>query len=151
MANLEQAAMWLLNRRRKIVRYGWIPSGILGVVLLAAGYHFGEGTVQLIVDGKRTVGTIVDYEERRGSDGKSGFWPVVEFQAHGQWFRFKHWVGGKRWQIGEPVEVLYEAANPSNAMLDGPIVKWMPWSPFVALGLLLTVSALRRWLAMSRA
>lgn len=151
MPNLDQAAVWLINRRRKIVRYGWIPSGILGVLLLAAAYHFGKVPVPLILEGQRTTGTIVDYEERPGSKkGEPGFWPVVEFYANARWFRFTHWVGGARGPTGEPVSVLYEAANPSNAMLDRPVVKWMPWGPLTALGLLLTLSALQRWLAMWR-
>jgi Protein of unknown function (DUF3592) len=153
VTNLDQAATWILNRRRKILRYNWVPSAIFGVLLLGAGYLFGKGPLHLILEGQRTTGTIVDYREGRDvdSEGKTGFWPIVEFQVNNRPVRFKHWLGGNApGRTGEPVNVLYEAANPSNAMIDRPLLKWMPWSPLAALGLLLTLSALKGWRATRR-
>ena len=149
MTTLEQATTWILNRRRKILRYGWIPSGVIGLLLLGFGYQFGERPFHLIVEGTRTTATIVDYEEHRRSNGTSGYTPIVEFEANRRSIRFKNWMGyGARRPNSERVTVFYDAANPSHAMIDRGFLNWIPWGPSFAIGVVLTVSALRRWLAL---
>jgi hypothetical protein len=148
--SIDRATTWLLNRRRKILRSRYVPSAVFGLLLLALGYHIGEGPVHLLLEGRRTIGTVVGYE-RRLSGGKAAAVPVIEFQADGQPIRFQDWLSGKgAVRQGELVGVLYDVADPSDAMLDRPILKWMPWGPCVALGLLLTLSSLSGWLRSRR-
>jgi hypothetical protein len=145
--NLEQATKWILNRRRKILRYDWVPSAVMGVLLLVGGYVSETGHLHLILEGKQARGTIVDCKEYRHST-RTSFRLMVEFEANQQRIRFEDWLGrSDRRATGEPVSVLYDPANPSHAIIDRAILNWLPWGPCVALGLLLTLSSLKRWLA----
>ena len=152
MTNLDHAVTWILNRRRKIQRYAWVPSAVFGVLLFVAAYVSEMGHLQLILEGTRTTGKIVEYKEYRDSHATSRFVPVVEFEAsHGQ-IRFEDWVGRtRRHGVGDLTSVLYDPTNPSHAMIDRGILNWVPWGPCAALGLLLIVSALKRGRATFRA
>jgi len=85
-----------------------------------------------------------------GRDGYSD--TIAEFQADDRSIRFESWMGGPdRPRNGERIGVFYDAADPSDAMIDRAILNWMPWAPCAAIGLRLTLSALRGWLATLRA
>jgi hypothetical protein len=91
---------------------------------------------------------IVEYKEYRDSHATSSFMPMVEFEANYERIRFEDWVGRtSRRGTGALTSVLYDSANPSHAMIDRGILNWLPWGPCAALGLLLTLSALKRWRA----
>lgn len=148
MTNLDHAVTWILNRRRKILRYAWVPSAAFGVLLFVFAYLSEMGHLQLILEGTQTTGRIVEYKEYRDSHATSRFVPMVEFEANHQRIRFEDWVGRTRRRgTGDPTSVLYDSANPSHAMMDRGILNWLPWGPCAALGLLLTLSALKRWSA----
>jgi hypothetical protein len=151
VTDLDQAVTWILNRRRKILRYAWVPSAIFGVLLFVFAYLSEMGHLRLILAGNQTTGRIVDYKEYRDSRATSRFVPMVEFETNNQRIHFEDWVGRtRRHGTGDLTSVLYDPANPSHAMIDRGILNWLPWGPCVALGLLLTLSALTRWRATRR-
>jgi hypothetical protein len=151
VTNLDHEVTWILNRRRKILRYAWVPSAVIGVLLFVFAYLSEMGHLLLILDGKQTTGRIVDFKEYRDSHATSTFMPMVEFEANYEQIRFEDWVGrASRRGTGALTSVLYDSANPSHAMIDRGILNWLPWGPFAALGLLLNLSALKRWRATRR-
>jgi hypothetical protein len=164
LATLDAVVSRLLNRRQKILRYAFIPRGILGVSLALFGAYSGRAQAQILFAGARTTGMIVGHETHdirtshragrppyRSSFGNVSFMPIVEFEADGKPIRFTSWWGRRSApQEGERVSVLYDPANPSAAMIDLGFRNWIPWAPLFAVGVLLIVSALKGWLAFMR-
>ena len=79
----------------------------------------------------------------------TGYMPVVEYRAFADnAVRFEDWLGsstpGKRNHLNQVVQVLYDPADPSVAMIDRPIWNWIPWAPIIIVGVLLIISGIRR-------
>ncbi len=49
------------------------------------------------------------------------------------------------------VTVLYDSANPTSAMIDRPVMNWIPWAPTFAVGLFLILVAIKAWLCPPQA
>ena len=96
----------------------------LGIgLLVGAGYKFSD-TRQLISNGWRVPGTVVDFE-RRSTKGGSSDYPVIEFNtASGEIRRFTT-SGAGDYAKGEAVEVLYDPVDPANARVNVFIEKWL--------------------------
>ena len=68
--------------------------------------------------------------------------PIVEFRASARVVRFTDWLGSRSaGQLSDEVTVLYDPANPSQAMIDRPVMNWIPWMPIAVTGLLLVFAA----------
>jgi hypothetical protein len=75
------------------------------------------------------------------------FMPIVEFQAGDRIVRFEDWKGSSlAGSLRDRVTVLYDPARPSVAMIDRPAWNWLPWAPIAAVGLFLTLVAIKGWL-----
>ncbi|HET9409802.1 MAG TPA: DUF3592 domain-containing protein [Candidatus Sulfotelmatobacter sp.] len=136
------------DRRRRISAN--IQIGV-GIFLLVFGYWLGHDHCRLVFSGVKTQGKLVGYEEQRfnRSSGGNSFsstasMPIVELQAQGQTIRFRDWVGSNfRTPMGAAVQVLYDPQHPKNAMIDRPVMNWIPWAPMMAVGIFLTISGVR--------
>jgi len=72
---------------------------------------------------------------RTGNSGRTGYMPVVEFQAADRTQLFTNWLGSSRSpSLNQMVPVLYDAADPSVAMIDQPVMNWIPWGPTAVVG-----------------
>lgn len=79
------------------------------------------------------VGTVVDHEERRSRDSKTGrvsvsYAPVVEFKtSNGVIHRFTSSVSSNPpdQQVGETVNVVYSPQNPEKAEVNNFISLWI--------------------------
>ncbi len=132
----------------------WLRIGqaATGALLLILAWFSGAPRVPLIMQGERTTGRVVDYEQARVNNRGLGnmtrpgstFLPVVEFDAAGESVRFTDWAGSQsRAGINQSVTVFYDPARPSSAMVDRLAWNWFPWAPFAAIGGLLLLSSLR--------
>ena len=127
------------------------PQILVGIFLLAFGYWIGHDHCRLVFLGMKTQGKLVGYQARDlnlnsgGSTFSDTAWmPVIEFHADGQTVRFKDWVGSNfRIPMGGFVQILYDPRHPSNAMIDRPVMNWIPWGPMMGVGTLLLISGLR--------
>src|SRR5207248_1431044 len=110
-----------------------------------------RGHFDLIRHGMRAAGRVVGYEPRtfvstsgssRLSTTTTAFMPIVEFRASARVVRFTDWLGSRSaGHLSDAVTVLYDPANPSQAMIDRPVMNWIPWMPIAATGLLLVFAA----------
>jgi hypothetical protein len=146
----------LVNNRQRIARYRYVGEAAGAIIFLLVGYAFGGARWHVVSTGTKTTGAIVGYETRRHTSRDShlqdrSYAPVVEFEANNRTIRFKD-VWGMRTAPanGQSVPVIYDAANPSNAMIDGGARNWVPWAPCLALGVFLALVAFRSWLASRR-
>jgi hypothetical protein len=128
-----------------------------GVFLALLGLYIGRVRIELMLDGARTSGRIVGYEQRlMPTSGTStartlAFMPVVEFQTGTRSVRFTDWLGSSVAAArNERVPVVYRGADPSVAMIDRRVGNWLPWAPILALGLFLSLDAVRAYVARRR-
>ena len=129
---------WMLANRATVLRYTRFLQVFIGVILLVLGWHMGHMQFHLIRNGTRTQGKIVGSKTvrpRTGNSGRTGYMPVVEFQAGDRTQLFTNWLGSSRSPLlNQIVPVLYDAADPSVAMIDRPVMNWIPWGPTSAVG-----------------
>jgi hypothetical protein len=149
MASSVQAlGTWMINNKGKVLRYTYVAQILTGLFLLLLGYVIGKDRLNLVRHGERASGIVVDYkaESFRQSTGfqSTGYMPIVQFQAGDRVVRFKDWMGSS---IAGPfrrsVIVLYDPANPTIAMIDRPVLNWIPWAPTMAIGAFLFLVGLR--------
>jgi len=143
----------VLENRAQILRYVYIPQVIAGAILLIVAYMMGHVHFHLIQQGVRAPGTVVGFNQRYIGNSFSrttpalSFMPIVEFQAGDRIVRFEDWKGSSlAGSLRDRVTVLYDPARPSVAMIDRPVWNWLPWAPIAAVGLFLTLVAVKGWL-----
>jgi hypothetical protein len=135
----------------------WIPQACVGLFLLALGLEIGHERLDLIRHGQSAQGRIVSFKEVHWKPGSNrmpvtALIPIVEFPLGGRTVPFEDWLGGRKSEFKDAsVPVLYLPAHPSTAIIDRPVWNWIPWGPIAAVGLLLTLAALRGlWLFVLR-
>ncbi len=139
MVSAERLAARIISNREKILRYAWTLQLFGGVAFLALGYMMGHQHFYLILHGLRAPGTIVAYKQEnfwRSSDPftTTRYMPFVEFHANDRFVQFQDWLGSNSAGARNvPVMVLYDASNPTIAMIDRPAWNWLPWAPVAAL------------------
>jgi hypothetical protein len=146
----EELVGQLVNNRAKILHYAWILQMFGGVLLLSLGYFLGHGHFHLLREGVRAPGRIIGYKQERfqssSSSGHTAYMPLVEFRVSDRIVQFKDWMGSSSsGTLYTSVIVLYDPANPTDAMIDRPVWNWMPWAPTFAVGLLLFLGSIRRF------
>jgi hypothetical protein len=151
MATVEEFLDFLKNNRPKILHYTLVLQVLVGLFLLFMADRMGRTNFHLIRAGIRTPGRVVGNEQRNfgssiGSSGRvtTAFLPIVEFSANGQKIRFTDWLGSSSTgSFPERVTVLYDESKPSVAIIDRPILNWMPWAPIGGVGCFLCLVGLK--------
>lgn len=122
---------------------------ILGLLLLAGALALAWRALRLGA-GSVTIGTIVDYREKR-SEGETRYVPVFRYKADDGSDHevqsstiFEAAPGTK----GEPVQVRYDPARPRRAELEG---RSHPWRPAIALLVLAAGTLTVAWQAGAQA
>ena len=143
----------VLKNQAQILRYVYVLQAFAGAVLLIVAYIMGRGHFHLIQQGVRAPGTIVGHQQQyftdraRGARSTLAFMPIVEFRADEQVVRFQDWKGSSSaGDLRDRVTVLYDRAHPSDAMIDRAVWNWLPWAPIGAVGVFLTLVAIKGWL-----
>ena len=142
---------WMSNNKAKVLRYMHYAQAFTGLFLMVLGYYIGIEHFHLVTRGVRTGGTIVGYKQELMANGGSVRWetafmPIVKFQVGDRAVQFKDWMGTNAAVLNVRVTVLYDPANPSSAMIDRPVMNWVPWAPTFAVGLFLALVAIGIWL-----
>lgn len=146
---VQDLVQWMLDNRAKILRYTYRVQVFVGLFLMLFGYYTGRVHFDLIRQGVRTAGKIVDYREKRfgptyESPSTTAFMPIVEFTANDRVIQFQDWMGSSlAGELNDTVTVLYDPADPSAAMIDRPVWNWLPWAPVFALGFFLTLVGIK--------
>ena len=128
-----------------------------GLFLVLLGLYLGRVRIEVLLDGTRTTGRIVAYEQRlmptsgTSTERTLAFMPVVEFRTAAHSVRFTDWLGSSvAGALNESVPVVYRRTNPSVAMIDRRVGNWLPWAPILSLGLFLSLDAMRAYLVRRR-
>ena len=98
MAFPDDQVAWLLSNRPTVLRYIHGLQVIVGLVVMALGFHMGHVHFHLIRAGVRTQGRIIGYHQEQfpGSSQtfrSTGYMPVVEYRMGGDSIQFQDWLG----------------------------------------------------------
>jgi hypothetical protein len=152
MAFPEQQIAWALANRARIFRYYFIPQFLAAALFLSFAYATGKVHARLLFTGVHTQGRIVALKPVRfrsrsntgTSHGSTIYEPTVEFALNDRVLRFQEWKGSEsNAGLGWSVPVIYDASDPSFAMLDRGFSNWLPWAPCFAIGLLVGLAAIK--------
>jgi hypothetical protein len=149
MSSVQQVVAWMLNNKEQVFRFMRVLQLLAALFLLGLGYFIGHEHFHLIRAGVRTQGVIVGYKEQSfqsynqgRSHSSTAFMPIVEFRSGERVIRFKDWMGTQSASgRGTAVTVLYNPADPVSAMIDRPVMNWIPWAPIFAVGFFLVLVA----------
>lgn len=154
---LPSSVTWVDTLGAGFVRFRRTLQLATGLFFTLLGLHLGWARIALMLDGARATGQIVAYEQRlmprssRSSGHTLAFMPVVEFPTGTRVVRFTDWLGSSvAAALHDTVPVLYRRAEPSVAIIDRRVGNWLPWGPVLALGLFLSLDAVRAWRARRR-
>lgn len=147
---------WIRSNATKVRRISHWLQVVTGLVLVALAWQFGKAPVALLAGGSRATGEIVRFEEVTSASGRrpahSAFHPVVEFTVSGQRVQFRdRWGSGSSGGVHARVPVLFDPKEPSVALIDRPLLNWIPWAPILAVGVFLVVVGLTARLRARRA
>ena len=149
---LEKLTRWSRDNQDRLYHFQCFLTAMMGLLLITLAYFMGGNThFPLILDGVRTQGRIVDFQEHvsRSRKGASptAYMPIVEFKIGNKVVRFSDWLGSETNSLPDgDVPVIYDAANPTVAMIDRPIGNWMPWSPIFIVGLFGVLLGIKNWI-----
>jgi hypothetical protein len=138
-------AEWIRVHGPKVQRgLPWVQIAV-GLLLAALAWHMGHEQFALLRGGSHTSGRIVRFEQVTSSNAASrpyfALHPVVEFEAGGRRVQFRDRIGSQSsGGLNETVAVLFDAQQPSIAMIERPVWNWLPWAPIFLVGLLLLVA-----------
>jgi hypothetical protein len=158
MASTIPQIAWLNANREKLIRYAFIPQFLAALPFLLFGYSTGKVHAHLLLKSATTMGTVVaavPVQFSRGSSSSSfasnqtSYEAVVAFMAGDRQFRFQEWKATSLPpNLGAPVSVIYDPADPATAMVDRGYWNLLPWAPCAASGLFLFLAALKGFLAI---
>jgi hypothetical protein len=143
-------AFAIKNQQSAILNHAYVAQMVVGVFLILFGYYIGREHLHLILSGIRTQGTIVSYKEQAfpdkgGVSWNSSFMPIVRFETGGRIVEFRDWVGTNAAVLNVRVTILYDSAQPGSAMIDRPVMNWIPWGPMMAVGIFLLLVGTKAW------
>jgi Protein of unknown function (DUF3592) len=139
---------WMVMNRAKMQFYVRVLQILVGLIALVLAWSLGHRQFHLLRVGKKTQGEIVGYTTLRFStssaNGRTGYLPVVEFQIEDQVVRFTNWLGSSISPTpNQSVPIRYDASHPSLAMIDRPLMNWIPWAPSSMLGAFLILVGIK--------
>jgi hypothetical protein len=143
----------VIENKETVLRYMWIPQLLTGAVLLVTAYYMGHVHLHLLRQGAQAPGRVVGHEQKmfvrsgaRSGHTTTAYMPVVEFNVMSRAVRFTDWLGApSAGSLPDRVTVRYDPANPSIAMIDRPVMNWIPWAPIAAVGGFLTIVGISGW------
>jgi len=131
----------------------FLPQLLAAMLFLGFAYKTGKDHCRVLLAGGRTQGTVVAFKpvlirSSNSSFYRTAYMPIVQFRAADHVVQFQEWKSSRSdASLHSQVSVLYDPSNPSIAMMDRGAFNWFPWAPCAAIGLLLTLAALKGLLA----
>ena len=150
--------MWLSANRERILSYAFILQFIAAIPFLWLAYMTGKTQATLLFHSKTAPGTVVAVVPfRQYKTSASGvlysrgtsYDVIVEFNPGDEPVRFQDRRGTPfAAAVGSPVRVTYDPSHPLTAIMDRGYWNYLPWAPCAAIGLLLSLVALKGFLAL---
>jgi hypothetical protein len=123
--------------------------GGIGLLMVIGAFFLWKRSKNLLANGIKTEGTVIDLIGRRGSKGGTTYTPQVGFKAmDGREITFMGHVGSNppSFQVGQIVPVVYLPNNPEKAAINA---FWDLWGAATIIGgmgvMFLVISALSYW------
>jgi len=115
--------------------------GIVGVAAIVAGSFAARKTKRFLARAKTARGTVMHLVMRSSTDSEDGtvsyaYYPVIRFTAQtGEEIDFEAGTGSNppMYAMGQPVEILYDPADPYRAKICSFLDLWMV--PALAFGI----------------
>jgi hypothetical protein len=128
--------------RAKVLYYTHGVQVLVGLVAFLIGWRLGHTQFHLLRVGLPAQGRIVAYQKvrfrSRSVITNPTYFPIVEFQVKDQTARFTNWLGSSfSPTLNQTVPVLYDSSDLSVAMIDRPVMNWIPWGPIALVGIFL--------------
>lgn len=114
----------------------------MGAGMLVVGAGFAQGDAALAAKGGTAQGTVVAVESYRSNRGKVAYYPIVAFvDQTGRQRQFASKVSSNppSYARGDEVRVLYDPANPGDAMIDSFVDRYLGALVFGIMGAIFTV------------
>jgi hypothetical protein len=155
---VEKLATWAGKNKGTVYSFECVLHAFVGLCIMFVAYQIGHKHICLLQDGVRTQGRIAEYKDEvfittvtnfSNTSTRQGMisLPIVEFRIEDRVIRFKDWIGREsRYVATGIVPVIYSSGDPSIAMVDRPILNWMPWAPVFIAGLFLALVSVKNWL-----
>ncbi len=109
---------------------------VIGVSILFLGWEWRAHTQEMVAAMLPAEGRVVQVVPRADSEGKTLFYPIVEFRtAEGRTIRFQGSTGSNppSYRTGAQVKVRYDPQSPESAVIDSWEL-WLPSSIFLGVG-----------------
>ncbi len=90
---------------------------VIGVILLVIAMALMQKTLRFLKDSERTIGTVIELERIKDSDGDT-FKPIFKFKTRqNQEIIHRHISSSNpsSWGIGDEVAIAYDYNNPTDA------------------------------------
>lgn len=115
---------------------------LAGMAMIALGLHLGRRSLDLVTNGVRTEGQIVDLIYRRSRQDEAGsFVPIVRFldtTGRAITFRSGYSSSTAAFWLGQSVDVIYDEAAPERAMMNKVLALWAIPATLLIMGALLS-------------
>jgi hypothetical protein len=131
--------------------WGGLIALVIGLGILSLGWQWRAHTQDMIAAMLPAEGQVVQIVPLTDSQGKTYFYPIVEFRTtEGQTIRFQGSTGSNppSYRTGAKVKVRYDPQSPQSAVIDS----WELWLPssipigvggfFALIGVMLILNAL---------
>lgn len=124
--------------------------GIAGIAAIATGSLTARKTKRFLARAQAARGTVVHLVLRSSSDAQDGtlsyaYHPVIRFTAQtGEAVEFEGGTGSNppMYTLGQPIEVLYDPANPERAKIRAFSDLWLATTLCLGIGNIFTVTGL---------
>jgi hypothetical protein len=106
----------------------WVLLNLLCIVLALTGYYYGRTSWDLSRDGVSVTGTVVLLKESADTENSGvTYTPVITYAVDGQSHTFTSNVSSDppTYNVGDPVNIIYERDNPSRARVDSWKELWL--------------------------
>jgi len=148
----------LTANREKILRYAFVLQFIAAIPFLWLANVTGKTQATLLLRSKTAPGTVVAVvpfrEHKTSASGalystRTSYDVIVEFNPGDEPVRFQDRRGTPfAATVGSPVRVIYDPSHPPTAIMDRGYRNYLPWAPCAAIGLFLSLVALKGLLSL---
>ena len=151
---LEKLIPWAAKNRTKIYNFECILHAFVGFFLVFLSYQIGHKHINLLQNGVKAWGIVVDYKQEAFvtnsgfsntvKDHKNIFVRIIEFKVGDRLMRFRDWIGSEsNYSSQVSVPIIYNPSDPSIALIDRPIINWLLWAPICLIGLFLMLVSVK--------
>lgn len=145
MDRIEDHIRRLSEKPEKVISHLRIIFRIGGIILIILALRIGREKIDLVVNGTRSRGTVVDYKQAEWSlhsqfnpaKSRIVYMPIVEFSVDGKVIHFQDNVGSRiAGGLMKDVPIIFDHDHPETAIIDRPVLNWIPWAPMLLMGFL---------------